>query len=119
MTIDTKQIKTKLEEEKLALEKELANVARKNPDNLEDWEAVPEKDGGIEPDENDQADNISEYEDNNAIVNRLEPRYRDVKLALEKIESDNYGLCEVCGEMIDEERLSANPAARTCREHMN
>jgi len=119
MTINTAQIKTKLEEEKKALEKELSDVARKNPDNLEDWEAVPEKNGGIEPDENDQADQISEYEDNNAIVNKLEPRYRDIKLALDKIESGNYGVCEVCGEKIDEERLSANPAARTCREHMN
>ncbi|MFZ2049128.1 MAG: TraR/DksA C4-type zinc finger protein [Minisyncoccia bacterium] len=119
MTIDTTQIKNKLEEEKKALEAELASVGRKNPDNLEDWEAVPGEDGDEISDDNTQADKIAEYEENNAIVNKLEPRYRDIKIALEKIENGTYGLCEVCNEPIDEERLLANPAARTCREHMN
>ena len=49
----------------------------------------------------------------------LKVRYNDVKDALHKIETTGYGVCEVCGEKIEEDRLEANPAARTCKAHMN
>lgn len=42
---------------------------------------------------------------------------QDVQAALERIESDAYGICEVCKEPIDEARMHAVPWARTCREH--
>lgn len=118
MTINTAHFKKKLEDEKAALEKDLAQVARKNPDNPSDWEAIPAERDVSQADENTVADAIADYEDNNAIVNTLESRYRDVKSGLDKIAKGVYGTCQICKKEIDSDRLEANPAARTCREHM-
>lgn len=118
MTIDTEHFKKKLEEEKAALEKELTQVGRKDPDNPSNWEAVPPERDISQADENTVADGIADYEDNNAIVNTLESRYKDVKSGLDKIAKGVYGTCQICKKEIDSERLEANPAARTCREHM-
>lgn len=118
MPINYEYFKGKLEEEKNLLETELEKVGRRNPDNPSDWEALPTDKEASQADENVTADNIENYEDNVAIVNTLETRYSDLKTALEKIDSGKYGLCEICGEEIDEERLEANPSARDCRKHM-
>ncbi len=69
-------------------------------------------------DSNEVADNIEEFEENTAVLKELEIRYNDIKDALDKIEKNKYGICEVSGEEIEEERLIANPAARTCKAHM-
>jgi RNA polymerase-binding transcription factor DksA len=53
-------------------------------------------------------------------VAELELRLKDINDALNKIEraDGSYGKCETSGEMIEEDRLMANPAARTCKLHM-
>ncbi|HET9168269.1 MAG TPA: TraR/DksA C4-type zinc finger protein [Actinospica sp.] len=38
----------------------------------------------------------------------------DFDRALERLESGDYGRCEVCGEPIPAERLEIRPAASTC-----
>ncbi len=111
--------KNKLIEEQKKLEKELATVGRINPDNPEDWEPVPNDPGEREADPNDKADMIEEYETNTAILKQLEIQLNEVKDALTRIENGTYGICEVSGKPIEEGRLKANPAARTCMEHMN
>ena len=118
MAIDYEHFKKKLETEKKLLEEELGKVGRRNPDNLSDWEATPIDRDASQADENTVADSIEGYEDNVAIVNTLETRYQDLKSALDKLKHGTYGLCQVCGEEIDAERLEANPSARKCREHM-
>jgi len=118
MTINYDKQKQALEEEKVLLEKEMAEIGRKNPDNPKDWEALPTEENISFADENVVADKIEDYEDNAAIINTLENRYNDIKTALKKIEDKTYGLCQVCEKEIDEERLTANPSAMTCREHM-
>lgn len=118
MTIDVEHFKQKLEDEKRGLEEELAKVGRMNPDNPSDWEATPVERDVSQADENILADAISDFEDNNAIVNTLEARYKDIKSGLDKIKHGVYGLCQVCKQEIEVDRLEANPAARTCKEHM-
>ena len=118
MAIDYEHFKNKLEAEEKLLEKELGAVGRRNPDNLSDWEATPIDKDTSQADENTVADSIEGYEDNVAIVNALEAHYQDVKNSLDKIKKDTYGLCQVCGEEIDTERLEANPSAQSCRKHM-
>src|SRR3990167_11263860 len=118
MAIDYEHFKKKLETEKKLLEEEWGKVGRRNPDNLSDWEATPIDRDASQADENTVADSIEGYEENVAIVNTLETRYQDLKSALDKIKHGTYGLCQVCGEEIDAERLEANPSARTCRQHM-
>jgi RNA polymerase-binding transcription factor DksA len=119
MTIDKEYFKTKLEAEKEELEKELAKVGRRNPDNPSDWEAVPPADKDVsQADENTVADAIEGFDSNQAIVSTLEKRYNDVKSGLDKIKHGVYGHCQVCQKEIELDRLEANPSARTCKEHM-
>lgn len=116
--IDQEHFKKKLLEEKASLEKELVQVGRRNPDNPSDWEPLPGSRDITQADENTLADGIEEFEENNAIVNTLETRYKDVRSGLDKIEKGVYGTCQTCGKEIEIDRLEANPAARTCKEHM-
>lgn len=116
---DTSVLKTKLEEEKKLLEEELATVGRRNPDNPKDWEPT-QGESELDPtDRNDLADNIEKYEENSEILKELEIRYNNILLALKKLDEGKYGICEVGGEKIEDDRLDANPAARTCKKHIN
>lgn len=117
--IDLNYFKSKLEIELSLVETELKDVGQKNPTNQSDWEATPPKEFETDnADENETADKIEEYEENTAVLKALETKYNDIKVALDKIEGGNYGMCEVSGEPIEVDRLEANPAARTCKAHM-
>ena len=120
--MDTKKIekyKAKLLEEKEILEKDLSTVGKKNPNNPADWEAETHEENIDTADRNNVADEITDYENNVGISKQLESRLSEVNMALGKIESNTYGKCEVAGELIEEDRLNANPAARTCKKHIN
>jgi len=114
MALDLGKIKEELEKELAKLEVELASVGHKNPDNSADWEPQPEyNDPGPLADRNDAADAIIDFEENTAILKDLEIQFNNVKCALKKIEDGTYGIDEVDGEPIPEERLLANHSART------
>ena len=117
MVIDTKKYKAKLEKELALLEGEMKGIARKNPSNPNDWEAVETEIDSDHADVNDVADNMESYGENQAVLSKLEAQFNDIKIALEKIKKGTYGKCEVGGEDIPENRLEANPSARTCIEH--
>jgi RNA polymerase-binding transcription factor DksA len=85
----------------------------------DDWEATPSDMGNERADANDVADKIESYEGNDALVRDLEIRLREIDYAANKMKAGKYGICEVCNEEIEEERLEANPAARTCKKHLN
>jgi len=116
--MNTDHFRERLTEEKTKLEGELQTIGRRNPENPNDWEALPQE-TGQESDPNDAADLISHYEDNTAILKDLEIRYNEVLTALTRIENGTYGTCEVSGDPIEEDRLEADPAASTCKTHMN
>lgn len=119
MPIDTEYFKKKLEEEQAELEEQLSEVGRRNPDNPSDWEPLPGERDTSQADENTAADSIEDYEENTAILNTLETRLKDVRSGLDKIKHNVFGVCQTCGKEIETDRLEANPAARTCKEHMN
>jgi RNA polymerase-binding transcription factor DksA len=119
MTMNTEYFKTKLLEEKTMLEAELQTVGRKNPSNLADWEGKEPEMDTDRADEGEVAEGIDGLDTNNAILNDLEIRYNEILTALKKIDAGTYGICEVNGETIEEDRLEANPAAKTCKTHMN
>jgi DnaK suppressor protein len=56
-------------------------------------------------------------EENTGIVNQLEKQLNEVISALERIEKGTYGICEVCGKEIEEDRLLANPSSRISIKH--
>ncbi len=119
MAIDTEKYKEKLEKELETLTSELEKVATRNPDSeTEDWEAKGANLNVQDADPNERADAIEGYESNASILRDLEVRYNNVKAALKRIEDGTYGICEVSGEEIEEDRLNANPAATTCKKHM-
>ncbi len=43
---------------------------------------------------------------------------QEVDAALARLESGSYGLCEVCHEPIEADRLIADPLARFCLDHL-
>ncbi len=117
MTLDTNNFKQKLLTEKALVEKELATIARRNPENKNDWEPVADTDE--RPAERDEvADKLESFEENIAIVRRLEARLAEINTALSAIENGSYGKCSVCGNEIESARLEANPSATTCKAHL-
>jgi DnaK suppressor protein len=116
--LDTKPFKEKLETEQKLLEEELGNIALLNKETGQ-WEATPDQDLMGEIDDNDAADRFEDFEERSAMVSTLQSRLKDINGALKKIEDGTYGTCEVDGGPIEKARLEANPAARTCKEHMN
>lgn len=106
------EFKNRLEEELNLITKELETIAVKNPA-TDDWNAVPvvEELGNADP--NVEADVVEEWNERQALMAQLEIRYRNIKIALQKISDGTYGTCEISGQPIEIERLQANPAART------
>lgn len=108
---------TQLLAEKKRLEEMLRTVGRKT--NIPgDWEATPEKMDTSRADVNEAADAMEEYETRIATTAMLEDQLKDVIAALARIKNGTYGTCSVCNATIEEDRLSANPAAATCKAHM-
>jgi RNA polymerase-binding transcription factor DksA len=118
--MDTEHFKKKLEDKLATVEQELKSVATQNPKNPADWEATERKMDVMSAtaDPNEAADKQEEYIENRAITDELEVSYNAIKRALKKIEDGTYGVCEISGEPIELERLEVNPAARTCKVHM-
>ena len=110
--------KTKMEAEKALLEDELKSLGKK--DETGDWEATPESDMVTQEvqDEADMAERAEDYEERSMKLNSLETRLADINRALAKIEGEGYGICENCNKKIEEDRLDANPSAKTCKECM-
>ncbi|HTH93579.1 MAG TPA: TraR/DksA C4-type zinc finger protein [Candidatus Paceibacterota bacterium] len=116
--INANHLKERLEAEQKTLGEELSQIARFNTDtNI--WEATPDQDMMGEIDDNDAADRFEDFEERTGMVTTLQARLNDINRALKKIEDGTYGKCEVCNESIEDDRLEANPAARTDKAHMN
>jgi len=62
----------------------------------------------------------AQKEDLTRIINRLVERgkeaIKEINLALEKMSTGTYGLCELCGKSIPLKRLEVLPATRLCRK---
>lgn len=72
-------------------------------DMIQDWE-----DQAVVAEQNDMRKNLLvEAQDNLELVNQ----------ALRRLENDQYGVCVVCGEDIEDGRLEVVPFATTCMQH--
>lgn len=100
------------------LKDDLANIGTFNTETSQ-WEAIPTQQDGPESDPIDLADRVEDYESRSEMVKTLSKRLSDIENALTKISLGTYGVCEISGEKIEEARLDANPAARTCKAHIN
>ncbi len=108
------ELQKQLETQKEQLEKELSSFATKDARVQGDWDSkfprTPQ--GNLE----EAADEVEEYSTRLPVEFSLETRLKDINAALEKIKTDNYGICERCGKLIAAERLRISPEAKFCQE---
>lgn len=116
--MNTEAHKAKLEQMLAALTEELKAIGIHDPKNPANWTEKANDLDAVSADPNEVADRTEEWDERRATLSVLETRYNNINRALEKIEAGTYGICEVIGEQIEEARLDANPAARTCEAHM-
>jgi DnaK suppressor protein len=69
-------------------------------------------DGG--EDSVDAASDVYEREKTLAIIQTLEKKLASVERALEAAKRGGYGICEICGQKIDPDRLAVVPHTTTC-----
>ena len=116
---DTQKLKAILLEEQAQLVASLGTVAVRDPHNPGGYAAIEGDQGhGHTSDDNDLADELEELGNNSAITRDLETRLEIVNKALTDLEEGTYGVCNECDADIEEDRLGADPAAQTCKIHM-
>jgi RNA polymerase-binding transcription factor DksA len=117
--MDTQHFKDLLEKKAARIEGELKTVGQKIGPHATDWEGVETDAANVDRAEDGEvADGLEQLDNNSAIVDQLEKQLADVKSALEKIEAGTYGICQVCNEPIEFDRLEVNPSSLTCKAHM-
>ena len=115
--LDKKKIKEKLENERDILLEQMKDLGKLNGETGE-WEATPEELEFPESDENDKADRFENFEARSSMIRTLEPRLNNIFKSLKGVNRESFGKCVVCGKYIEMTRLEANPAAQTCKKHL-
>ena len=115
--LDKKKIKEKLEKERDTLFVQMKGMGKLNTETSE-WETTPEELDFPEPDENDKADRFEDFEARSSVMRTLEPRLKSILKALKGLNRDSFGKCVVCKKDIEMARLEVNPAAQTCKKHL-
>lgn len=115
---DYKLYKKALEQEFEKLKSELVKLGVQDTKDPSTWSVKNPDLDILSSDENEVADRSEEMQIDSIILTELTARYNNLTHALQKIEDSTYGVCELCGKTIEEDRLEANPAARTCKEHI-
>ena len=115
--LDKKKIKEKLEMERDILLEELRDMGKLNTE-TDEWEATPEEINSPESDQNDMADRFEDFEAKSSMIKTLQPRLNNILKAIKGLNRESFGKCEVCKKEIEMKRLEINPAARTCKEHL-
>jgi DnaK suppressor protein len=98
------EYKKKLERERLLLLGEVKQA--ETPANFgSDVDGFDEK--------TDEAEDIGNQQ---AVAQDLKNRLDEIDVALSKIHSGTYGVCEKCGKEIEEELLEIDPESHLCKE---
>ena len=114
--MDTEKMRARLEEEKARLERIREGLVAETNQDFAGGEDVSEL-SSIDQHPADSGTEEFEREKDLSILERVEIDLQDVGRALEKLDSGDYGKCEVCGKPIGDERLEARPMAAMCLEH--
>ena len=64
----------------------------------------------------EETDEAEEMGNQLAIGQDLKNRLAEIDIALDKIKSGGYGICEKCGKNIEKEILDVDPESRFCKE---
>jgi RNA polymerase-binding transcription factor DksA len=96
--------------ERARLERELSEV---RGGMARDAAAYDEREANIGPPA-DRADGVIERSIDVVVEDQFTRELAEITRALDRIENGTYGVCEVCGDLIPDERLRAVPWARRC-----
>ena len=110
---DTDRYKQLLEAEKARLTDAVEFLERENPGSIED-ELGEIGSGGTDNHLADTATATYDRELDQGLEEGAQYTLDEIDAALIRIEEGSYGVCEICGEPIGAERLSAIPWARLC-----
>ena len=101
----TRQARSSLEHDRDDLQRRIDELATEDSD--------------LSFDENfaDSGQVAAEQNEAQSLSASLQEQLDDVQRAITRIDEGDYGLCEVCGKQIQEERLKAVPAATLCIDH--
>jgi len=117
--MDTHIYQQQLEAEATTLKIQLEQLGVQNNATVTDWIPTPHAVADSSADENVVADRSEDWAETRGTLDALETRYNNINRALKKIADGTYGICEISGEPIEADRLAANPAARTCKAHLD
>ncbi len=115
--LDKKKIREKLEKERDGLLEQMKGMGKLNTE-TDEWETTPEEQEFPESDENDKADRFEDFEARSSVMRTLEPRLNTILKALKGLNRESFGKCIVCKKDIEMARLEVNPAAQTCKKHL-
>jgi len=121
MKRETPLYEQRLTEEKTGILNELREAgADVREEGRQHWEAKISDVDALRSDTSDVADRLETYEENTALIRRRSLRLSEINAALTKIKKGDgsFGLCRVCDQEIEDERLALNPAATTCKKHL-
>src|SRR3989338_8764397 len=107
------KFKNKLLEEKNFLEEDLSSFSHKDPVLKGNWETDFPSFGDQRSEQDENANEVEQYMNDLPVEYSLETKLQNVDTALEKIENGTYGICEACETPIEQERLEAEPSAKT------
>jgi DnaK suppressor protein len=108
--------KAELLRQKAELETELNRIARFDQASGSWAPLQPDYDAGSAEDAGDSGGEAQDFQENQAQMVELEKSLEEINSALDKMAQGTYGRCESTGDWIDDARLMAYPAARTCTD---
>ncbi len=109
MIVMYEDIKLKLEQQRQQLLKELDQIAASGPRvEIASELREPRSDRAVD------AATAVDLEHKIVVEDSLRGQLKKVEHALDKIEKGTYGLCDICGQPISQERLEALPYANLC-----
>jgi DnaK suppressor protein len=112
-SIDTDAFRTRLEEERDRLKHAVSFLHDDNRETIEE-ELGEISGGGTDNHLADTASATYDRELDEGLEEGAQQTLDEIEAALARIADGSYGTCEVCGEPIGAERLSAIPWARLC-----
>ncbi len=112
--------KTKLAKFRKSIEQKMGNVSEDVDTIREGLGTASNKQGGVTPDSiyslhmADAGTDSHEQEKNFMLINRGSDYFKNLEIALERIDEGTFGICKICDDLIPEERMMEVPNATKC-----
>ncbi|MDD9879667.1 MAG: TraR/DksA family transcriptional regulator [Candidatus Marinimicrobia bacterium] len=112
--------KTKLAKFRKSIEEKMGNVSEDVDTIREGLGTASNKQGGVTPDSiyslhmADAGTDSHEQEKNFMLMNRGSDYFKNLEIALERIDEGTFGICKICDDLIPEERMMEVPNATKC-----